>query len=84
MRLTKVKKQKRNSTIFQYLRSITLTKVKVMLLKFKPDLYFVVISIVYKFHNNWLTQTKVKERKPIMGCTDRRTCMYRCMTRAKT
>ena len=36
--------------------------VKVILPKFELDLSFVVISIVYMFHNIWLRQTKVENR----------------------
>ena len=37
--------------------------IKVKLPKCVPDLSFVVISIVYRFHNVWLGQTKVTDRK---------------------
>ena len=37
--------------------------VKVTLPKFKDDLCFVVISIVYKFHKIYLRQTKVRDWK---------------------
>ena len=63
--------------VFLLLRSITLVSngaSKIIL-----DLCFVVISIVYKFLNIWLRQTKVRDRKPILERTDGRTynvCMY--------
>ena len=37
--------------------------VKVTTPKFKPDLYFSVISILHQFYNIQLRQTEVRERK---------------------
>lgn len=35
-----------------------------------PDLTLLVKSIVYKFYDIWLRQTKGTERKSILGCMD--------------
>lgn len=33
----------------------------------QPDICFVVMNIVYKFHNIWSWKTKMKERQLILG-----------------
>ena len=42
---------------------ISYTVIKVTFRNFEIDLYFVVKSIWYMFHNIWLRQAKVRKRK---------------------
>ena len=44
-----------------------------MVTTFELDLYFVVKSILYRFHSIWFGQTKVRGRKLTLGCMYRYT-----------
>ena len=59
---TKVREQKQKFQHFvSFVKGHNFRTMKLMPTKFKLDLCFMVKSIVYKFHNIWLRQTKVRE-----------------------
>ena len=56
----------KNSAIFYVYKGHNSRTVKATPPNFKHDLYYVVMSIVYKFYNIWLRQMKVREGKRII------------------
>ena len=57
----------KNLSIFSFVNGHNSRTVKVTPPKFNMNLFLVVMSIEY--NNIWLLQTKVRERKTILGCT---------------